>query len=89
MCTSARGLSSSTGAFPLSSECIIPLINILSSQVERSHPLKARLHQLVTVDQPLWDILLYNIRKIMMTVRVSNNVESFNGLTFPEIRQNR
>ena len=74
MCSGARGLGSSTGIFPLGPEAIIPPINILGGQVERSHPLETRLHQLVAVDQPLWDILLYSIHKTM-TVRVSDNVE--------------
>lgn len=74
MCTSARGLGSSTGTFPLGPEGIISPINILGSQVERSHPFEARLHQLVAVDQPLWDILLYGIHKTI-TVRVSDNAE--------------
>jgi hypothetical protein len=58
MGSSSGGLSSSTGTSPLGPEGVVPSINILGRQVERSHPFETRLHEFVAVNQPLWDILL-------------------------------
>lgn len=61
MGTSSGSLSSSSRTFPLGPEVVVPPINILGCQVERSHSFETRLHQFVAVNQSLWDILISDI----------------------------
>jgi len=43
--------SSGTGSLTLGSKLVVPAVNVLGRQVERSHPLEAGLHQFVAIDE--------------------------------------